>query len=254
MMISITSGKGGVGKTSFALNLALALSPAYRVLLVDADLGLANVDVMLSLAPTVTVRHVLLEGRSIREAVINSGYGFDILPAASGVVELAQPDSEMKGTLELGLRELAEEEYDLLIFDTGAGISPIVLWFNCLADFNLVIYTPEPTSITDAYALIKVLSRDYGQKNFFLLANQASEKEGEQYFSHLNRVIGHYLGLNPYYLGAIPRDGEVEKSIRLQKPLLARKRESKAAQAILLVAEKLKPFLPGEEPLVATKY
>ncbi len=253
MMISITSGKGGVGKTSFAVNLALALSPEYRVLLVDADLGLANVDVMLSLAPQVTVRHVLLEGRSIKAAIIKSGYGFDILPAASGVVELVQPDSEMKGALELGLREL-DNEYDLLLFDTGAGISPVVLWFNCLAAYSLVLYTPEPTSITDAYALIKVLSRDYGQKNFFLLANQASQKEGEQYYVHLTRVINRYLGLSPYFLGSVPKDPELERSIRLQRPLLSFKRESKAAQAILKVGEELKPFFQKESLKAAVRF
>ena len=238
MMISITSGKGGVGKTSLAVNLALALASSHRVLLVDADLGLANVDVMLSLAPPVTVRHVLFEGRPIREAIIDSGYGFDVLPAASGIVELAQPDSEMKGVLELGLKELAQD-YDLILFDTGAGISPVVLWFNCLSEYILVVFTPEPTSITDAYALIKVLFRDYGQKTFLLLANQANEKEGEQYYAHLTRVINHYLGLSPRYLGAIPKDLELERSVRLQKPLLAYKRDSKAAKAILQVAERL---------------
>ncbi len=242
MMISITSGKGGVGKTSLAVNLALAFSPEHKVLLVDADLGLANVDIMLSIMPKYTVRHVLLEGRSIREAVVDSGYGFDVLPAASGVSELAQPDSDMKEVLELGLRHLAEH-YDLVLFDTGAGISPVVLWFNCLAHWSLVVFTPEPTSITDAYALIKVLYRDYGQKNFLLVANQANGKEGEQYFAHLERVIGHYLGLSPIYLGAIPKDLAIERSIRAQKPLLAETRETKAARAILELATRLKDFL-----------
>ncbi len=239
MMISITSGKGGVGKTSLAINLALALAPSLRVLLVDGDLGLANVDVMLSLAPPVTVKHVLLEGRALKEAVVASGYGFDILPAASGVAELAQPDSEMKGQLELGLKALARE-YDLLLYDTGAGINPAVLWFNCLSDYILVVFTPEPTSITDAYALIKVLFRDYGQRNFLLLANQADEKEGEQYFAHLARVINRYLGFTPQYLGAVPKDFELEKSIRLQRPLLVRQKEARAAQAITRLAERLK--------------
>ncbi|WP_022854467.1 MinD/ParA family protein [Thermodesulfatator atlanticus] len=248
MMISITSGKGGVGKTSLAINLSLALSPEYRVLLVDADLGLANVDVMLSLAPDVTVRHVLLEGRPIKEAVVQGEYGFHILPAASGVVELAQPDSEMRGILELGLNQLALN-YDLLLFDTGAGISPAVLWFNCLAKYTIVVFTPEPTSITDAYALMKVLHRDYGQKNFWLLANQADAKEGAQYFSHLNRVIDRYLGINPVYLGAIPKDPALARSIRMQKPLLAHDRNTKAARAILAVAERIKKLLEEDKKI-----
>ncbi len=243
MMISITSGKGGVGKTSLAVNLALALSPEYKVLLVDADLGLANVDIMLSLAPKVTVKHVLLEGRSLKEAVVEGGYGFHVLPAASGVVELVQPDSDMKGILELGFHELSSS-YDLLLFDTGAGISPAVLWFNCLASYTIVVFTPEPTSITDAYALIKVLFRDYGQKNFLLVANQASQQEGEQYFLHLKKVIDHYLGANPLFLGSIPKDPALTQSIRLQKPLLAYNRETKAAKAILEIAGKIKGIIP----------
>ncbi len=253
MMISVTSGKGGVGKTSLAINLALALSPYHRILLVDADLGLANVDVMLSLVPPVNIKHVLLEGKSLREAIIQSGYGFDLIPAASGVVELAQPDSEMKGFLELGFKELSQE-YDLLLFDTGAGISPVVLWFNCLCDYILVVFTPEPTSITDAYALIKILFRDYGQKNFLLLANQAEEKEGEQYYAHLSRVINRYLGFSPQYLGAIPKDLELEKSIRLQRPLLARTRESKAAKALAKIATRLEAFLKTKDLSEAASY
>ncbi len=242
MMISITSGKGGVGKTSLVVNLCLALAPEYRILLVDADLGLANVDIMLSLAPRVTLRHILLEGLPMSKAVVYSGYGFDVLPAASGVAELVQPDSDMKEILELGLKSLAEK-YDLVFFDTGAGIGHVVLWFNCLAEHIVVVFTPEPTSLTDAYALIKVLYRDYGRQNFLLLANQATEKEGEQYFSHLERVLQHYLGLSPHYLGAIPRDQKLEKSIRQQKPLLVSDPESKAAQALNQIARRLKRLL-----------
>ncbi len=249
MMISITSGKGGVGKTSLAVNLALAFSPEFKILLVDADLSLANVDIMLSIVPKYTVRHVLLEGRSLKEAIVHSGFGFDVLPAASGVAELAQPDSEMKEILELGLRNLTKI-YDLIIFDTGAGISSVVLWFNCLAHWSLVIFTPEPTSITDAYALIKVLYRDYGQKNFLLVANQATHQEGEQYFGHLERVINRYLGFSPIYLGAIPKDSALEKSIRAQRPLLAYDTSSKAAQGFLELAQQLKLFLK-EPPRVA---
>ncbi len=242
MMISVTSGKGGVGKTSFIVNLCLALAPEYRLLLVDADLGLANVDIMLSLAPKVTLRHILLEGLPMSEAVVDSGYGFDVLPAASGVAELVQPDSEMKEILELGLKALSER-YDIVFFDTGAGIGPVVLWFNCLAEHIVVVFTPEPTSLTDAYALIKVLYRDYGRQNFLLLANQASEREGEQYFAHLEKVLQHYLGLSPYYLGAIPKDQKLEKSVRRQRPLLVSDPESKAAKAFRQVARRLKKLI-----------
>ncbi len=242
MMISVTSGKGGVGKTSLVVNLSLALAPEYKILLVDADLGLANVDIMLSLAPKLTVRHVLLEGLPMSKAIVNSGYGFDVLPASSGVAELVQPDSEMKEILELGLRSL-NEKYDIIFFDTGAGIGHVVLWFNCLADYILVVFTPDPTSITDAYALIKVLYRDYARQKFILIANQASEKEGEQYFSHLERVLNRYLGISPYYLGSIPRDPKLEKSIRMQHPLLANDPNSQAAKAFVRIATNLKRLI-----------
>ncbi len=248
MMISVTSGKGGVGKTSFVINLCLALAPEYKILLVDADLGLANVDIMLSLAPKLTLRHILLEGLPMSEAIVDSGYGFDVLPAASGVSELAQPDSEMKEILELGLRRL-DEKYDLVLFDTGAGIGPVVLWFNCLASYVLVIFTPEPTSITDAYALIKVLYRDYGRQKFLLVANQASEKEGEQYFQHLEKVLNHYLGVSPYYLGAIPRDSKLEKSVRFQRPLLASDPEARASKAFRQIAKRFKRLILDDQNL-----
>ena len=241
-MISVTSGKGGVGKTSFVINLCLALVPEYKILLVDADLGLANVDIMLSLAPKVTLKHILLEGRSMSEAIVDSGYGFDVIPAASGVAELVRPDSEMKEILELGLKGLSER-YDLVFFDTGAGIGPVVLWFNCLADYIVVVFTPEPTSITDAYALIKVLYRNYGCQKFLLLANQASEKEGEQYFNHLEKVLNHYLGIFPHYLGAIPKDLKLEKSIRQQKPLLVSEPETRAARAFRQIARRLQKLV-----------
>src|SRR5262245_10883236 len=163
-VLSFTSGKGGVGKTHIVVNLAYALqSLGARVMLLDADLGLANVDVLLGLAPRFTIQDVLDGHKTLDDVLVTGPAGMLILPAGSGVPELAELNDSQRLQL-LTILETLEHDIDFLLIDTGAGISANVMYFNVAAQDIVVIVTPEPTSITDAYALMKVLSTKYDEK------------------------------------------------------------------------------------------
>ena len=173
LAFSVTSGKGGVGKTNLSVNLALCLARLNkRVALIDADLGLANVDMLLGLKPGKSLFHLFHEGASLREILFPTPYGFFILPASSGVSEMLTLSTGQKLELLEAVGEL-EDGLDYLIVDTGAGISDNVLYFNLAAQERLVVLTPEPASLTDAYALIKMLKLTHGVEHFKVCVNMA---------------------------------------------------------------------------------
>ena len=177
LVFSVTSGKGGVGKTNLSVNLALSLAlKGKRVALVDADLGLANVDVLLGLTPRKNLFHLFHEGASLRNILYPTPYGFSILPASSGISDMLILSTGQKLELLESVGEL-EDELDYLIVDTGAGINDNVLYFNLAAQERLVVLTPEPTSLTDAYALIKVLKLKHGVEHFKVCVNMAPDQK-----------------------------------------------------------------------------
>jgi flagellar biosynthesis protein FlhG len=240
-MACLSSGKGGVGKTSLTVNLAYALAQkGLRVLIVDGDLGLANVDVLLGLQVKTTIRDILDRGADPLEAVIYVEPRLGVLPSSSGVPDLANLGPQDHHELGEILKSICGH-FDIVLVDTAAGIGSSVLWFNTFVDYNILVLTPDPTAMTDAYALIKVLSRDYRRQNFHLLVNQVkNEAEARQVYEHLSRVASHFLNLNLDYLGAVPRDASVSQGVRSQVPFIKVAPQSKAALTLFRHAERLR--------------
>jgi flagellar biosynthesis protein FlhG len=236
----ITSGKGGVGKTCLAVNLAFALADqGRRVLLVDGDLGLANVDVLLDLEVRVTVRDVLDRGADPKAALISVHPGLDVLPASSGVPEMANLGPNDQGLLWKVLQAMAEP-FHYVILDTAAGLGPAVLWFNTISDLSLVVATPDPTALTDAYALIKVLAHSYQYCRFGIVLNCIQDEEIQRTFDTLARAADRFLGLPLSFLGAVPEDPAVKQAVRQQVPFLRSAPQGKATQAVNNLADRLR--------------
>ncbi len=239
MSIALASGKGGVGKTNIALNLALALGDlGHRVLLLDADLGLANVDVLLGIAPQYTI-HDILHGTPAQDVLIALDPHVDLLPSASGVADLGDLDEDAQTTL-MGHLEGIFHGYDFLLLDLGAGISPTVVALAAMPQERAVVITPEPTSLTDGYAFIKVLLLQRGIKNFHVIVNMVEqENEGHVAFERLSLACERFLNLGIRLMGIIPRDPKIADAVREQTPFLRLTPEGPAAQAIRLMARDL---------------
>jgi len=221
-VIAVTSGKGGVGKTNVVANLALAFTQSgEKVLVLDADLGLANIDVLLGLTPQYTIQHLFNGERSLPEILTKGPGGMSIMPASSGILDLVNLDESQKIFL-LNEMDHIGENIDILLIDTGAGISSNVLYFNMAAQDLIVIATPEPTSITDAYALIKVLSTKFNKKNFMMVINLvANGEEAKEVFRKISKVTERFLeSLSIDYLGFIPFDEKLPLAVKHQRPVL----------------------------------
>lgn len=217
--MSFTSGKGGVGKTNIVINLALQLAKMGRkVFLIDADLGLANIDIMLNIAPEYTIEDVLTGSRNINDIIIEGPLGVHILPASSGISEMQTLTAEQQMSMLSELSRL-KSRYDYILIDTGAGISANVLRFNAAADEVCVITNPEPTAITDAYALMKVMSSRYQVNTFNLIVNESSLQEARSVYTRLTRVMNRFLTVNLELIGFIPHDMNFVKAVKQQKPL-----------------------------------
>ena len=241
MVLSVTSGKGGVGKTSIVVNMAILLaSRGKKVLVLDADLGLANVDVMLGLAPKLTIKHVLDGQCSLADIVLEGPGGIKIIPASSGIQEL----SELKPEQQISIMDALDHfdsDIDFMFVDTGAGISKNVMYFNAASQRIIVVATPEPTSITDAYALIKVLCRQYGIKRFDLIVNNVTSKsEGDQVAEKLSLVCERFLGdVALEILGSIPHDKTIPECIKAQKAFVDVHPQSEVTKRLSRIAGKL---------------
>jgi flagellar biosynthesis protein FlhG len=221
-VISISSGKGGVGKTNVTANLGLAFTQlGKQVLVLDADLGLANIDVLLGITSRYSIEHLFSREKRFSEILVKGPGGMSIMPASSGVLELVDLNETQKIMLLDELDHLGMG-VDVLLIDTGAGISSNVLYFNVAAAESIIIATPEPTAITDAYALIKVLATKFQKKNFMILVNlAASSQEAKGVFKKINIAVDRFLGsLSLDYLGFIPMDENIPKAVKLQKAVL----------------------------------
>ncbi len=243
---AVTSGKGGVGKTFVSANLAAALARnGRRVLVLDADLGLANLDVMLNLFPKVTLHDVFTGKHSLPEAIVPVSSGFWVLLAGSGMVEYSRMTLELREKLQKVITEI-EPRFDHVLLDTGAGISDVVLYTVSLARDVLVVVTPEPTSLTDAYATIKVLAQTQGRRRFDIVVNQTRKPgEGRAVRQQLQQVVDRYVnpGLDApvrlELLGDVPSDSAVRESVQRRQLLQELMPGSPASVALSAVAGKL---------------
>jgi len=245
-VMAVSSGKGGVGKSNVVVNLAVAFDRmGKRVLIMDADLGLANIDLLLGISPKQNIGHVLEGQKSLREVLVKGPGRIRVMPASSGVQKLTQLSDDQKLLLLEILDEL-EAEVDILLIDTGAGISDTVLYFNLAAQEKIVVVTPEPTSLTDAYALIKVLYTRHGERHFKILVNSVEdEKRGKAIFAKISKVADHFLdGISLDYLGCIPYDANMSKAIIQQKPFIDLFPQAAAAKAFMMLAHRIQKSPP----------
>jgi flagellar biosynthesis protein FlhG len=249
-VISITSGKGGVGKTNITVNLAYLLSKMNKkTLILDADMGLANIDVILGLTPKVNLFHVLNGEKSMKEAMIQGPGGVMILPSASGIQEMSNLSKGQKLTLLDELRTVSQD-MDFLLIDTAAGIVDNVMYFNMAADEIIVVASPEPTSLTDAYAIIKILHQNHAKKYFRLLVNMVRDpQEGREVYHRLNHATDRFMNLNIEYLGYILRDEKLPDAVKQQKAFTTLYPHSPASKCLAALAEKLCQDQPaGNDP------
>ncbi|GEK10295.1 MinD/ParA family protein [Pseudoalteromonas sp. McH1-7] len=232
-VIAVTGGKGGVGKTNVSLNTAIAMGQqGQRVLVLDADLGLANCDVMLGLRVEKNLSHVLSGECELDEILVEGPAGIKIVPATSGSQNMVELTPAEHAGLIRAFSEL-NTQFDVLIVDTAAGISDMVLSFSRAAQDVLVVVCDEPTSITDAYALIKVLSREHGVYRFKIVANMVrSMREGQELFAKLSKVTDRFLDVALELVATVPFDENMRKSSRRQRAIVDLFPSSPAAVAI----------------------
>ncbi|NLP37368.1 MAG: MinD/ParA family protein [Firmicutes bacterium] len=253
-VITITSGKGGVGKTNFVVNLAIALSMhGKRVYILDADLGLANADVVLGMVPKHTLHDVVQKKKTLAEIAVTGPAGITLLPGGSGLTELADlPDAEREALIEelLQLEGLA----DILLIDTGAGLSRTVLSFVEAADEMFVVTTPEPTAIRDAYGVIKVAVQKHSQKKISVIVNMARDaREGSETAERLLTVSRRFLQIDLQFLGAIRADLQVVEAVKQQQPFVILFPRSRAAENVQEIAAALLE-LPQEKQRGLAKF
>lgn len=243
-IIAVTSGKGGVGKTNFAVNLALALRQMdYRVVLIDVDLGLANADIILGITPKYNLGHVMQGEKTLQEVIMEGPLGLKIISGGSGITELANLDGWRLEAFVSSFEQL-NQEFDYVILDTGAGVHRTVISFVLAATDIIVVTTPEPTAITDAYGLLKIIHQRAGHAKVRLVVNMAkSPAEAETVAERLNSVLREFVRWEVEYAGYILTESQVVRAIAAQQPILLSFPSSMASRSIKRIAG----VLAGEE-------
>ncbi len=243
-VITVTSGKGGVGKSGIAVNLAIRLSKMKkRVIIFDADFGLANIEIMLGIRPMYNLADLMFRGKALKDIITEGPENIGFISGGSGIQELSRLNREQIVYLTQRLVQL-DELADVIIIDTGAGIADSVLEFVAASSEVLLVATPEPTSITDAYALLKTLNRksEFSIENtkINMIANRInSENEGKELYDKLSIVVDKFLNIPLQYMGGIMQDNNVSKAIMKQKPFTLLYPTSPASKAIYTMADKL---------------
>lgn len=243
-VITVTSGKGGVGKSNTSINLALQFQKmGKKVIILDADFGLANVEVMFGVIPKYNMGDLIFNGMDIKDIITEGPEGVGFISGGSGIAKLVNLDKDQVKNLVGKLSQL-EEFADVIIIDTGAGISPAVMEFILASPETVLVTTPEPTSITDSYALLKALSMNEGYNKdectIKIVANRVeSENEGRNLYEKLNAVVSKFLGIKLEYLGSVPQDSSVRKAVMKQKPVTIVYPASSAARHFKRIAADL---------------
>jgi flagellar biosynthesis protein FlhG len=246
-VFAITSGKGGVGKTNVVANLAAALTLAKkRVMVIDADLGLANLDLFLGVNPQYTLADFFAGTKPLAEIITTSHLGIMLLPAASGVQQVTALSDEQKIVFLTELDALVHT-VDLVLVDTSSGISDTVTYFATAAQEIVVVVTPEPSSLTDAYALVKVLASTHQEKRFWILANNVEgERQAGRLYDILSRTALRFLNTSLDLLGWIPRDQELVRAVARRQMVMAASPGSPSARAFVTIAQRLARFVAEE--------
>lgn len=238
--IAVASGKGGVGKTNITANLAIALSRlGKKVMILDADLGLSNIDVVLNLAVKYNIKHLFTGEKRLKDLIVEGPGGVKILPASSGIQELTALDEFQRLRL---IEEIDsyDGDVDYLLIDTSSGISSNVAFFCMAAQEIMIVTSPEPTAMTDAYALIKVLFTKYQEKRFNIIVNNVKDAhEAEGVYKRLSTATERFLSISLDYTGYVSHDNYVRKAIRKQKALIDVYPGSEAAKNLIGIAEKI---------------
>ena len=238
--IAITSGKGGVGKTNITASLAIAMQKlGKKVLVMDADLGLSNIDILLGLTPQYNIKHLLDGSRTLREVVVEGPCGIKVLPAGGGIQELTRIDEFQRLQL-IEAFDAYDSDIDVLLIDTGAGISSNVTFFCAAVEEVVVITSQEHTALADAYGLIKVLYSEYQENKFNVLINSVKDKsEADEVFSRLTRATERFLSLSLDYLGYLPYDEAVKRSVLAQRAFVEMYPRNFISKCILELAANL---------------